>query len=121
MAAPAAVGGVFNIGSDRPVSILELAQRVVAVVCGQCETASGKSAASNPQSPIPHPPSCSTAGTQAPIPIVFQTYAEAYGDDFEDCRRRVPDLSKLRNLTGLQARWGLDDIIAELARARGAK
>ena len=32
MAAPEAVGGVFNIGSDRPVSILELAQRVVAAV-----------------------------------------------------------------------------------------
>ena len=30
MDAPAAVGGVFNIGSDRPVSILELAQRVIA-------------------------------------------------------------------------------------------
>ena len=30
MAAPAAVGEVFNIGSDQPVSILELAQRVVA-------------------------------------------------------------------------------------------
>ena len=30
MAVPAAVGEVFNIGSDQPVSILELAQRVVA-------------------------------------------------------------------------------------------
>ena len=43
-----------------------------------------------------------------------QTYAEAYGDDFEDCRRRVPDLTKLRRLTGLRARYGLDDIIREL-------
>ncbi|HEV3005833.1 MAG TPA: nucleoside-diphosphate sugar epimerase, partial [Pirellulales bacterium] len=32
MAAPAAVGRVFNVGSDQPVSILELAQRVVAMV-----------------------------------------------------------------------------------------
>ena len=32
MAAPAAVGGVCNIGSDQPVSILELARRVIAVV-----------------------------------------------------------------------------------------
>ncbi|MGD9645362.1 MAG: NAD-dependent epimerase/dehydratase family protein [Pirellulales bacterium] len=30
MQAPAASGGVFNIGSDQPVTILELAQRVVA-------------------------------------------------------------------------------------------
>jgi UDP-glucose 4-epimerase len=29
---PAAAGGVFNIGSDRPVTILELAQRVIAAV-----------------------------------------------------------------------------------------
>ena len=46
--------------------------------------------------------------------IEFQSYAEAYGEDFEDCRRRVPDLTKLRRLTGLQARYGLDDIIREL-------
>jgi UDP-glucose 4-epimerase len=32
MAAPAAVGRVFNVGSDQPVTILELAQRVVAMV-----------------------------------------------------------------------------------------
>ena len=34
--------------------------------------------------------------------------------DFEDCRRRVPDLTKLRKLTGLRAKYGLDDIIREL-------
>ena len=32
MQSPAAVGGVCNIGSDQPVSILELAQRVIAAV-----------------------------------------------------------------------------------------
>lgn len=32
MQAPTAVGRVFNIGSDQPVSILELARRVIAVV-----------------------------------------------------------------------------------------
>jgi hypothetical protein len=58
----------------------------------------------------------------AALQIVFQTYAEAYGEDFEDCRRRVPDLSKLGNLTGLTARWGLDDIIRELVeKGRGSK
>ena len=50
----------------------------------------------------------------SPLRIEFQSYAEAYGEDFEDCRRRVPDLTKLRRLTGLQARYGLDDIIREL-------
>jgi UDP-glucose 4-epimerase len=32
MDAPAAVGGIFNIGSDQPVSILDLARRVAAAV-----------------------------------------------------------------------------------------
>ncbi len=50
----------------------------------------------------------------SPLRIEFQSYTEAYGSDFEDCRRRVPDLSKLRQLTGIQARYGLDDIIREL-------
>ena len=31
------------------------------------------------------------------LPIQFQSYAEAYGEDFEDCRRRVPDLTRLRS------------------------
>ena len=85
---PAAHGGVCNVGSDRSISILELAQRVIAAVDER------------------------TAGE--PLRIEFQSYADAYGEDFEDCRRRVPDLSKLRRLTGLEARWRLDDIIADL-------
>jgi UDP-glucose 4-epimerase len=32
MATKTATGGVFNIGSDQPVTILELAQRVIAAV-----------------------------------------------------------------------------------------
>ena len=83
MDCPAAVGGVFNIGSDQPVSILELARRVIAAV-------------------------------DPSLAIEFISYAQAYSEDFEDCRRRVPDLTKLHNLTGLQAQYGLDDIIREL-------
>ncbi len=65
MSEPQAVGQVFNIGSDHPVSILELAQCVVRIA--------------NSRSPI-----------------LFQSYTEAYDSDFEDVRRRVPDLSRLR-------------------------
>lgn len=83
MDSPAAVGNVVNIGSDRPVSILELARRVIAAVDPSLE-------------------------------IEFISYAQAYDDDFEDCRRRVPDLTKLRSLTGLRAEHGLEDIIREL-------
>ena len=80
---PAAVGGVCNIGSDQPVSILDLARRVVAAV-------------------------------DPSLAIEFISYTRAYGEDFEDCRRRVPDLTKLRKLTGLRAQYQLDDIVREL-------
>ncbi len=83
MACPAAVGGIFNIGSDRPVSILELAQRVIAAV-------------------------------DPALKIEFISYAQAYSEDFEDCRRRVPDLGKMQKLTGLSARYDLDEVIREL-------
>jgi UDP-glucose 4-epimerase len=86
MACPEAVGSVCNVGSDYPVSILELAKRVIAAV-----------------DPTPDK-----------LKIEFVSYAKAYGDDFEDCRCRVPCLDKLRQLVGLTARLSLDDIIREL-------
>jgi UDP-glucose 4-epimerase len=83
MRAPAAVGGVFNIGSDRPVSIRDLARRVISAV--------------NPA-----------------LQIEYQSYAAAYSDDFEDIRRRVPDLSRLRRTIDFQLQNDLDGIIAEV-------
>jgi UDP-glucose 4-epimerase len=80
---PEAAGRVFNIGSDRPVSILELARRVIAAV----------------------DPSLS---------IEFVSYADAYSKDFEDCRRRVPDLSRLREAIGFEPRHDLDACIREV-------
>jgi len=83
MATPRAVGQVFNIGSDFPVSILELAQRVVRI-----------------------------AGSSSPVQ--FQTYTDAYDRDFEDVRRRVPDLTRLRNTLDYHPAYDLDAIIREL-------
>ena len=83
MDTPAAMGEVVNIGSDKPVSILQLAERVNELAGGRSE-------------------------------IQFQSYSAAYNEDFEDIRRRVPDLTKLHALTGRQAEQGLDDIIREL-------
>ena len=75
-----ALGRVFNIGSDQPISILELAKRVIAAV-GSKST------------------------------IEFQSYSAAYDDDFEDIRRRVPDLSRLCAAIGYQPTLDLDTII----------
>lgn len=91
MAQPSAVGRVFNIGSDQPVSILELAQLVAAEV--RSET--GK---------IP--------------PIEFQSYSAAYDDDFEDIRRRVPDLARLRATIDYRPQYNLVGVVREVISSR---
>jgi UDP-glucose 4-epimerase len=84
MSTDAALGRVYNIGSDEPVSILDLARRVIAYI--------GSNSA-----------------------IEFQSYADAYDRDFEDVRRRVPDLSRLRGTIAYRPRFDLDGIIKEVA------
>jgi nucleoside-diphosphate-sugar epimerase len=83
MAESDAMGCVFNIGSDFPVSILELAQRVLRI-----------------------------SGSKSPIE--FQSYTDAYDIDFEDVRRRVPNLARLRSTIDYQPAYDLDAIIREL-------
>ncbi len=46
--------------------------------------------------------------------IVLVPYKEAYPADFEDMRRRVPDVSFLRTLTGKVPEAGIDMIIKEI-------
>jgi UDP-glucose 4-epimerase len=46
--------------------------------------------------------------------IVFIPYDEAYPEDFEDMRRRAPDVSLLRTLAGKTPRAGIDTIIHEI-------
>ena len=82
-----AVGQVINIGSDHPVSILELAERVIG--------ASGSASE-----------------------IEFQSYAAAYDESFEDIRRRVPDLTKLRRMINYRPEFDLDGIIAGVIEAK---
>jgi UDP-glucose 4-epimerase len=88
---PEAAGRVYNIGSDVPVTILELAQRVISRV--------------NPTATID-----------------FQSYSVAYDDSFEDIRRRVPDLSRIRATIGYRSTKDLDaiiDSVAEYQRTHG--
>ncbi len=81
----AAVGQIFNIGSDQDVSIRQLAEEVIRRV--------------DPK-----------------IPIHYLGYQQAYGADFEDVRRRVPDLARLEGVLGRKPSLSLgqilDDIIA---------
>ncbi|MDA8744162.1 GDP-mannose 4,6-dehydratase [Rubripirellula amarantea] len=83
---PHAAGRVYNIGSDKPISILELAQLVVERV--------------NPKAKIE-----------------FQSYRDAYDDSFEDIRRRVPDLTRIRETINYAPSKDLDAIIDAVAEA----
>ncbi len=59
---------------------------------------------------------------QSDSEIVFIPYAQAYEEGFEDMRRRVPDISKLRALTGWAPRVPLDETLRRMiahARAQG--
>jgi UDP-glucose 4-epimerase len=47
--------------------------------------------------------------------IQFVPYQEAYGEGFEDMRRRVPSLEKAKQLIGYQPTRSLDDIINDVA------
>ena len=49
--------------------------------------------------------------TDSSSPIQYVPYDEAYEEGFEDMPRRVPDISKLRELIGYEPTLGLDEII----------
>ena len=93
METPAAVGRVFNIGSDEPISIRRLAEQIIERV-------------------------------DPSVSIAYLPYSRAYGEDFEDVRRRVPDLTRLEETIdwkpALPLGRILDDIIAWKRSERGA-
>jgi UDP-glucose 4-epimerase len=47
--------------------------------------------------------------TGAKVDIVYIPYAQAYGPRFEETRRRVPDVSRARQLLGFEAQVPLED------------
>jgi UDP-glucose 4-epimerase len=79
----AAVGKVVNIGSDEEVSMRALAERVVQV-----------------------------SGSRSSVRLI--SYAEAFPQGgFEDMRRRVPDVTRLKALTGWRPTLNLDATIRD--------
>jgi len=82
---PAAHGAVYNIGSDFPVTILQLAQEIIQRV-------------------------------DPSVKVEFMPYREAYGDDFEDVRRRVPDVSRLEKMLGQKPTMTLGAILDDIIR-----
>ena len=50
------------------------------------------------------------------IPIEYLAYRDAYGDDFEDVRRRVPDISRLESTIGYKPSMTLGEILDDIIR-----
>jgi UDP-glucose 4-epimerase len=78
---PGAVGEVFNVGNDRE-------EITILQLAERVKT---------------------RAGSESAIELV--PYEKAYEEGFEDMQRRVPDLSKLRALTGYEPQVHLDEIL----------
>ena len=53
--------------------------------------------------------------------IEFQSYRQAYDDDFEDIRRRVPDLTRLRNTIAYRPKHSLESIIRDVHKFQANK
>lgn len=85
-----AAGSVYNIGSDRPISVIDLAREVIGRV--------------NPE-----------------IGVEYLPYNRAYGEDFEDVRRRVPDVTRLYEAIGFKPTMPLSEILDDIIASRRAE
>ncbi len=52
--------------------------------------------------------------TDSASPVQFIPYDQAYEAGFEDMPRRVPDISKVRNMVGYEPRLSLDEIVCRV-------
>jgi UDP-glucose 4-epimerase len=76
---PEAVGRIFNIGSDRETTILELAEAMIRA----------------------------RPGTGSKIRLVRQE--QVYGDSYEDIPRRFPDITRMRTILGVEPQVPLEE------------
>lgn len=58
--------------------------------------------------------------TGSSSPIRYVPYEVAYPEGFEDMARRVPDISRVRELIGFQPRMGLDQILRSVIEDQSA-
>jgi UDP-glucose 4-epimerase len=89
-----AIGHVFNIGSADEISILDLAKKILAMVSARRSEPGGADLAAGPESRI-----------------VMVPYDEAYEPGFEDMLRRLPNTSKIKQLTGWEPRSTLEETL----------
>jgi len=53
--------------------------------------------------------------------VAFVPYEEAYEEGFEDMRRRIPDLSKIKGLLGWEPTMGLNETLSDVIEAQRAQ
>ena len=87
METDAAVGRIFNIGSDQPVSVKDLAAAVIERV-------------------------------DPAVEMSFIPYEDAYGADFEDINRRVPNVSRMQETIGKRPSMPLGDLLNDIIAAK---
>lgn len=97
---PEAVGQVFNIGSTEEISIRDLARLVLRVANERRgKEKSGKIHVKNNVS-NEH--------------VLYIPYEDAYAVGFEDMHQRVPDISRIQQLTGWKPRHSLTEILTDM-------
>ncbi|MFK7819904.1 MAG: NAD-dependent epimerase/dehydratase family protein [Planctomycetaceae bacterium] len=83
MQEPSTAGSVYNIGSDQPVTIQQLAEKVI-------------------------------ERTDPSVKIEYLPYEDAYGANFEDVRRRVPNVDRLQDAIGTKPTSTLGEILDDI-------
>jgi len=84
MATKQAEGQVINAGADEEISINNLAKKVIEI-------------------------------TNSSSKIIYIPYNQAYPDEgFEDLRRRVPDISKIKTMIGYEPKFNLEETIKKI-------
>ncbi len=90
LSTPGCHGRVFNLGSDQPISILDLARLVIDTLAGE-------------------------QGVGGLEPELVP-YDEAYSPGFEDLARRQPDLARVRDAIGFAPKIPIERTILDLAQ-----
>jgi len=80
---PEAVGKVINIGNDTETSVLQLAEAMIRAYPGLSEKSGSK--------------------------IKFVPQEKIYGNSYEDIQRRVPDITRMRTILGVDPTISLED------------
>jgi len=91
MECPEAFGEVFNIGSSHPITMNQLAEKILSLVKNEFK--------------------------RLPPAISHLPYHEVYSDGFEDIRHRQPSIEKIQKLTGWKPQIPLEESLRRIVKS----